>query len=325
MTDLASAYCAALQGQWDSILGLPETSWFDVKSAIYAVEQAVPRAELCKDVAAMANAQGGLLLIGLQTEVVDGREIVSELKPVPQGLVDPGRYRKILLEQVRPPVRDLHIEWVDCQENSGVLVLYIPPQLSTDKPFVVPATDPKGRAGVAVPVRTGDDTTWLKPAELQRLLALGWSANSEAPGPPPATPAEQATAARLLQLVPLDAPWIKHLRSGGPFHRVPAAVTQGVHDALESLEGQVVRFRNPEMASATENFTTAVRELSNAFAGLHTPLDGPLTYFEVPPEWKRQDPERFYEVLRENSRAAASALEAHEEWVNMLNEKGLLV
>ncbi|MEU9324094.1 ATP-binding protein [Streptomyces canus] len=325
MTNLDSVYHAALQGQWDSILGLPETSWFDVKSAIYALEQPVPRAELCKDVAAMANAQGGLLLIGLRTEVTDGQEIVSEVKPVPQRLVDPGRYRKILLEHVRPPVRDLRIEWVACQEDSGVLVLYIPPQPSTDNPFVVPTTDPKGREGVAVPVRTGDDTAWLKPAELQRLLALGWSANGEAPGPPPTALADQATAARLLQLVPLDAPWIKHLRSGGPLHRVPAAVTKGVHDARESLEGEVVRFRDPDMALATKAFTAAVLELSNAFAGLHTPLDGPLTYVEVPPEWKRSDPERFYEALRENSRAANSLLKAHEDWVNMLNEKGLLV
>lgn len=49
-----------------------------MKSGIYALEQPAPRAELCKDVAAMAYAQGGLLLIGLQTQAADGREIVSE-------------------------------------------------------------------------------------------------------------------------------------------------------------------------------------------------------------------------------------------------------
>ncbi|NUR03649.1 MAG: ATP-binding protein [Streptomyces sp.] len=324
MTDLASTYQAALQGRWDSILGLPETSWLEVKGEIYALDQDGPRAELCKDVAAMANAQGGLLLVGLRTEMTDGQEIVSELRPVPQRLVDPARYRKVLVEQVRPPVRDLHIEWVGCRENSGVLVLHIPPQPSADKPFVVPAADPKGREGVAIPVRSGEDTRWLKPAELQRLLALGWSADSGRPGPSSAVLADKNTAARLLRLVPLDAPWIKHLRSGGPFHRIPTAVTDEIHDALEALEGEVLRFQDPDMASATEKLKASLRELSSTFAGLHVPLDGPLTYVEVPPEWKQEDPERFYETLRENTRAANSVLEAHQDWVNLLNGKGLL-
>ncbi|MEU2283034.1 ATP-binding protein [Streptomyces sp. NPDC013178] len=256
MTDLATVYQAALHGQWDRLLGLPETSWLDVKSSIYALEQPGPRAELCKDVDAMANAQRGLLLIGLRTELVDGREIISELKPVPQRLIDPGRHRKILMEQVRPPVRELHIEWVPCGEDSGVLVLHIPPRPSTDKPFVVPAADPKGREGVAVPVRSGDDTSWLKPAELQRLLALGWSSSNGTPRPSATATADQTTAARLLQLVPLDAPWIKHLRNGGPFHRVPTAVGDEVHDAAEALEGEVLRFRDPGLAAATEDFTS---------------------------------------------------------------------
>ncbi|MEV5915198.1 RNA-binding domain-containing protein [Streptomyces chartreusis] len=324
MTDLATVHQAVLQGQWDSLLGLPETSWLDVKSSIYALDQPGPRAELCKDVAAMANAQGGLLLIGLRTELVEGREIISELKPVPQRLTDPGRHRKILTEQVRPPVRELHIEWVPCEEDSGVLVIHIPPQPSSDKPFVVPATDPKGREGVAVPVRSGDDTSWLKPAELQRLLALGWSSSNGTPRPSATATADQTTAARLLQLVPLDAPWIKHLRNGGPFHRVPATVSDAVHDATEALEGEVLRFRDPELAAATEDFTNAVRELSNVFGGLHTPMDGPLTYFEVPPEWKRTDPARYYETLKENSQAAKSVLNAYQHWVNKLNKKGLL-
>ncbi|MFJ4851652.1 helix-turn-helix domain-containing protein [Streptomyces sp. NPDC088733] len=324
MPDLDTVYRAALDGQWDSVIGLSEASWLDVKSSIYALDQAGPRAELCKHVAAMANAQGGLLMIGLRTELVDGREVVDGLKPVPQRLVDPGRHRKILMEQVRPPVRDLRVDWVACQEDSGVLVLYVPPQPTTDEPFVVPASDPKGREGVAVPVRSGDDTSWLKPAELQRLLALGWSSSAAAPGPSAAAGGDRTTAERLLRLAPQDAPWLKHLRNGGPFHRVPASVSDGVHEAAEALADEVLRFRDPDLAAATEKFTSAVHELSDVLGGLHAPLDGPLAYFEVPPEWKGRDPDRYYAALRENSRVAQAVLEAHGDWVNRLNGKGLL-
>ncbi|MGW9495655.1 hypothetical protein ACWG5P_14880 [Streptomyces prasinus] len=157
------------------------------------------------------------------------------------------------------------------------------------------------------------------------MLALGWSATGGTPGPSPDAVADQTAAARLLQVIPLDAPWIKHLRGGGPFHRIPAAVSEAVHEALDALEGEVLRFRDPDLASATENFKTTVHELSNVFAGLHAPLDGPPTYLEVPPEWKRTDRERFYQALRENSRAAQSVLEAHQDWANTLNGKGLLI
>ncbi|MEK2477269.1 hypothetical protein [Streptomyces noursei] len=152
-------------------------------------------------------------------------------------------------------------------------------------------------------------------------LVVHW----RAPGPLSIAVADQTIAARLLQVIPLDAPWIKHLRGGGLFHRIPVAVTEAIHEALDSPEGETLRFRDPDLASATDNFKTAVHELSNVLAGLHAPLDGPLTYFEVPPEWKRTDRERFYQALQENSRAAPSALKAHQDWVNTLNEKGLLI
>ncbi|MFI1419331.1 helix-turn-helix domain-containing protein [Streptomyces sp. NPDC020731] len=324
MTHLVSAYHAALQGQWDRLIGLPESSWLDVKSGIYPLDADISIAELCKDVAAMANSDGGLLLVGLRTELVSGREVISELKPVPQGRVDPGRYRKIINERVLPPVRDFRAEWVACGEDNGVLVLYIPRQLSAHQPFVVPAADPKRRLGVAVPVRSGDDTSWITPADLQRLLSLGWSADGGLSEFRLADLADRATAKRLLRVVPLDAVWLKHLRAGGPFHRIPKVVSDGVHEAQEALDGEVLRFRNPDLIASTEDLKTSVRELSNVFGGLHAPLEGPLTYFEVPPEWKGKYPERFYGALKQISDAAAAALEAHQGWVNKLNERGFL-
>jgi hypothetical protein len=45
--------------QRDSLLGLPETAWLDVKRSMYALDQASGGAELCNDVAAMADAPDG--------------------------------------------------------------------------------------------------------------------------------------------------------------------------------------------------------------------------------------------------------------------------
>lgn len=111
MTDLRSTCQAALHGQWDSIIGLPQTSWFDVKSAISALDQTGPRAELCKDVAAMADAQGGLLLIGVRTEMVDGimtfhLSQINHEAPGPAFVAD-GDWPTPTLEEVDELISDM--------------------------------------------------------------------------------------------------------------------------------------------------------------------------------------------------------------------------
>lgn len=69
--------------------------------------------------------------------------------------------------------------WIDCGNDSGVLVIDVPAQPSACLPYVVPGPARAAAAGsvsVAVPVREADATPWLPQAEIQRLLAAGWTA-----------------------------------------------------------------------------------------------------------------------------------------------------
>ena len=67
-----------------AVIGLRECAWLDVKGGPYRLDSATGKEELVKDVAAFANAAtGGLLLIGFQTQVENGEEIVSELARFP--------------------------------------------------------------------------------------------------------------------------------------------------------------------------------------------------------------------------------------------------
>ncbi|MGH1555391.1 hypothetical protein ACRAWF_36750 [Streptomyces sp. L7] len=192
-----------------------------MKSSIYALDQAGPRAELCKDVAAMAVRRAASPL-SAPRRADRGAGGHRELKPALSARRALGATRVLSGTGAASCAAKLHTEWVPCGEDSGVLVITYR-RSSTDKPFVVPAADPKGRE-VAVPVRSGDDTSWLKPAELATCWPWAGQAvtgHRDRRQPPHA---DQTTAARMVQLVPLDTPWIKYLRNGGPFHRVPAAV-----------------------------------------------------------------------------------------------------
>ncbi|MEU8655826.1 AlbA family DNA-binding domain-containing protein [Actinoplanes philippinensis] len=162
---------------WDRFVGTPESAVLDVKSGVYRLDDPASAGELIKDVAAFANSRGGLLLVGFGTRVENGREIIDELKPVPAGLVDVDRYRKLVRDRVRPLVRNLSVVFYPVDDERGVLVIDIPVQPETAKPFVVPGPDGRrAPTAVGVPIRDADATHWLSHDDLQRLLSTGWNA-----------------------------------------------------------------------------------------------------------------------------------------------------
>jgi hypothetical protein len=136
-------------------------------------------------VAGFANAKaGGLLLVGVSTRKEHDREILDQVRPVPHGLVDLDRHRKLIRERVIPPPRGVSVEWVDCGQGTGVLVIDVPAQPTACLPYVVPGparAATVSRVSVAVPVREGDATPWLPQGEIQRLLAAGWAATGGRP------------------------------------------------------------------------------------------------------------------------------------------------
>lgn len=166
-----------LAGSWDRFVGTPESAFLDVKSGVYQLDDPAGAGELIKDVAAFANARGGLLLVGFGTRLDNGREIIDSLKPVPARLVDVDRYRKLVRDRVRPLIRDLTVDFYPIDHERGVLVIDVPAQPETAKPFVVPGPDGrKMPTAVGVPIRDADATVWLTHDGLQRLLSTGWNA-----------------------------------------------------------------------------------------------------------------------------------------------------
>jgi hypothetical protein len=165
---------AVATGQLDRFTGTRECGWLDAKKEPYKLGNPASDIELLKDVAALANAVGGILLIGFDTLQRHGREVVGELHPVPVGSVNPERYRKLLRERVFPLVRGLRVEWVAVDDDSGVLAIDVPEQSESSKPFVVPGRN--DTEGFSLPIRDDDGTLWLSCESVQRVLSVGWNA-----------------------------------------------------------------------------------------------------------------------------------------------------
>lgn len=126
--------------------------------------------ELAKDIAAMANSGGGMIVFGVRERRSETSSVADEISGV--GLVDETTTRNIRLvagTNVYPPVVGLELIPVapsDAPED-GVLVMLIPD--SPDRPYLV---RPKDRPEwFAAPYRHGPDTDWM----VERQIASAYA------------------------------------------------------------------------------------------------------------------------------------------------------
>ncbi|MFD1145645.1 RNA-binding domain-containing protein [Saccharothrix hoggarensis] len=115
--------------------------------------------EFAKDVAAMANTRGGLIVFGVREDA----ERAAGLVGVPNGDAERQRLRSYALRWVRPVISELVIEPLDDEENGGpgLIVVFVP--ASPDAPHVVGEKNEMG-----VPYRSGPHTDWMSEAQLER-------------------------------------------------------------------------------------------------------------------------------------------------------------
>ncbi|MEB8342586.1 AlbA family DNA-binding domain-containing protein [Streptomyces endophyticus] len=115
--------------------------------------------ELAKDVAAMANTRGGLLVFGVQDKTI-------ELVGVPAG-ANTEQYRQWIRNHVHPYLPDL--DMVELTDGSKtVLIIDVP--ASEAAPHLVYGTaarDKEQQAAVA-PYRANDHTAWMAEHQLER-------------------------------------------------------------------------------------------------------------------------------------------------------------
>lgn len=165
---------AALRaGHAAMLVGLPEGQSLEAKRPI-KLDDELSKLELSKDVAAMANATaGGIIVIGAGTQNVGGRDIIQRLYHFPATKAV-QKFRGVLQKRIYPPIVGLQVEAVTTGTGE-LLIIDIPSQPDELKPFMIHGTSVSG--GVreiffSIPQRQGDSTNFLTlPGIHARLLA----------------------------------------------------------------------------------------------------------------------------------------------------------
>ena len=121
---------------FDALIGVAESVWLDAKDRPYVFDTTKQRLELAKDVSALANAVGGIIVLGFDTarDPLTAGERISEVRPFPVNMVDPDRYRKIVHEYVYPPL-DIAVTVFEAADGKGVAAIVV--EGAASKPYIV--------------------------------------------------------------------------------------------------------------------------------------------------------------------------------------------
>lgn len=122
--------------QFDALLGLYENGWLEAKGSPYVLDSLKQKLELAKDVSALANSNGGIILLGFKTtrDALSAGERISKVEAFPLERVDSDRILKLIQEYVYPPP-EVHVITYDTADGRGVAAIVIGE--GSSKPHIV--------------------------------------------------------------------------------------------------------------------------------------------------------------------------------------------
>ena len=171
-------------GEFSRLIGKYENELFDCKRQPYALDTEKGKHELAKDVSAFANIEGGYILLGAKGEDDQSHsgEQIKTISAFEETLVSIEQNRNIIDDRIFPNVRDVEIKWYSSKddETKGLILIKIPPQQESDKPFLNKKIFNNERNKISETVfgffqRRGDKIAHYELKDFHRLIQLGWN------------------------------------------------------------------------------------------------------------------------------------------------------
>ena len=105
---------------------IEESTVLDYKSTI---DKNKPnwKEELAKDVSAMANANGGVIVYGIMEKAVGkGHSVPEKLTPISNTLMSKDSFSQLLSSNIQPVIENVEINYIPYNDHSGFFVVEVP-------------------------------------------------------------------------------------------------------------------------------------------------------------------------------------------------------
>ncbi|MEV0107200.1 RNA-binding domain-containing protein [Nocardia sp. NPDC050799] len=160
----------------ESLIGQPEGDWLEVKREHYSLRDEAGQIKLARAVSQFANARnGGLVVIGLATKKVAGKDLIGGVTPTPRDPNMRRRYVQTIQNRIYPPPDGLRVEVLNGADGD-ITLIEIPAQPEELKPFLVHGAIIDGRVNntfVSIVERLDDEGIPNSVASIHSVLAVG--------------------------------------------------------------------------------------------------------------------------------------------------------
>jgi len=128
-------------GVFDELKGALENELFEAKSEPWDFDSDRGKLEFAKDVTALANGRGGVIVVGLSTmeSTTYQRNEVQEVHPLPASDRPTDRFFHILQEWLYPVPDGVEFKWYGVlnDPSRGLIGVHVPDQREDQRPFLV--------------------------------------------------------------------------------------------------------------------------------------------------------------------------------------------
>jgi hypothetical protein len=207
IVDPEVVYDLVRQNRADELIGATESQQVEFKGVPYHLASDAQKYELAKDVSALANAEGGIIVLGVQTERSEHlhRDVAAEINPFRRSLFAEEQYQDIIISWIFPRPEHVTVQWFAPPSSSdGIGVIRVARQPLNRGPYVlVRVLDEKGRRWGAVvgyyrrmdaralPITGQEIQSLMRDGVLFRGRLFGASRNTDTPSDKGGLPEER--------------------------------------------------------------------------------------------------------------------------------------
>jgi hypothetical protein len=131
-------------GNFDPLIGTIEDARIEAKGEPYQLSgNDRQKQELAKDVSALANAGGGIIVIGFRTKIdpLMSVERIDVCRPFDPSSFSVEQHHKVLQDWVCPSVPSVQIDYYpSLSSGKGAAAIVVPPEATNGRPYVVTRT-----------------------------------------------------------------------------------------------------------------------------------------------------------------------------------------